>query len=206
MGAHADSLGGSAEGDLQFLEVQRCVIGELDMLQVTPHPFVRIQLRRVGRQILDRQPTAVVMHEALDRDRFVRVHVVPDEDDPSPDMAQQMTEKHEYLLGSDAPGPDQDVELPCRAHTGDRRELRPSIAVRQDRCLSSGSPSADSSRDQAEAALVREDQCCFLAAGFFLMRGQSSRIHRRTSASSRSRARPVGRWQDQPHCRRSLGT
>ena len=162
--------------------------------QIAIEIFVGVELRGVGRQVLDRQTSPVVVYEALDGDRPVSVQVVPDHDHPATHVAQKMAEENQDLLRGDRPMTDQDVQLPIRADARDRRELRPAIAVRDHRGMPLGSPGTDTSRDQAEPALIYEDQRGFQPARFFLMRGHSSRTHRRTSASSRSTARPVGRW------------
>ena len=164
------------------------------MFQVTPQPFVGVELRRVGREELEREPPVVVCDKASHRDGLVGPDVVPDYDDPSVHMAQEVSQEYQDLLGGDRSGTDQDVQLPLVADAGDRRELRPAIAVADNGRLSTWSPGPDSGRDQAETALVGEDQRGFLLAGFFLMRGQSFWIQRSTAASSRSIARPVGRW------------
>lgn len=164
------------------------------MFQVTPQPFVRVELRRVGWEELERESPVVVFDKASHCEGLVGVDVVPDYDDPSAHMTQEMSEEYQDLLGGDRSGTHQDVQLPLIADARDRRELRPTIAVADNGRLSSWSPGPDSGRDQTETALVGKDQRGFLSAGFFLIRGQSFWIQRCTTASSRSIARPVGRW------------
>jgi len=57
-------------------------------------------------------------------------------------------------------------------------------------------------RALAQSAFVDEDDGAALFVGFFLISGQRSCFQRRIFSSSRSKARPTGRWQLQPSCRR----
>jgi hypothetical protein len=203
---HADALDRLPQGGLQLPEVVRSEVGELDALEIAPDPFVGVEFGGVGWEVLEDQSMMVLADEPFDRHRLVRVDVVPDQDDAAPDVAEQMTKEDEDLRGGDGPGADQDVELPLPADAGDGGELRPAEAVPQDRSPSHRGPGANPGGDEAEAALVSEDERGFQPAGFFLIRGQSCRIQRRTVSSLRSNARPVGLWHDQPHCRSSFGT
>lgn len=148
----------------------------------------------------------MIMHELPDRGRLVGGHVVPDQDDPAAHVPEQMPDEHEHLRGGDGAAANQDVQLPLRTDAGDGGELGPGIAVDDDGGLSPGGPGPNPRRNQAESALVGEDQRGLLPLGFFLIRGHSWRSQRWTSRSSRSVARPVGLWYDHPHCRKSFGT
>jgi len=176
------------------MTVETCEVGELDLLQIAPHPFVGVEFGRVRRKTLDREAVAMVLDKARHGHGLARVDVVPDHDDAAADVTKQMSEKDQDLFRDDRPGTHQDVELSVRAHPRDRGELRPAIAVPDDGGLALRGPGPEASRNQAEAALVDEDQRGFLPVGFFLMRSHSSRIQRWTSASFRSTACPVGPW------------
>jgi hypothetical protein len=58
----------------------------------------------------------------------------------------------------------------------------------------------------AQSAFVDEDDGAPLAERFFLSCGQRTRFQYRMAFSSRSSARPVGRWQLQPSRRRMRQT
>ena len=176
------------------------------MFEITPHPLVGVELGGVRGQVLEREPAGVVQSESLDRGGLVRFDVVPDQDDLPPHVTKQVLEEDENLLGGDGSATHKDVELPLVADPGDRGELRPAIAVSHHGRLPDGRPGPDAGRNETETTLVGEDKRGLQRAGFFLIRRQSCRIQRRTSTSSRSMARPVGLWYDQPHCRRSFGT
>jgi hypothetical protein len=164
------------------------------VFQVTPQPFIGVEFRRVRWEKLEGDPLVILFDKPSHCDGPVGVDVVPNQDDSSAHMTQEMSKEDQDLLCRDRPGSHQDVEPSFVADPRDRRELRPAIAVADHGCLSSWGPSPDSGRDQTETGLVGENQRGFLLAGFFLIRGQSFLIQRSTAASSRSIARPVGRW------------
>jgi hypothetical protein len=61
-------------------------------------------------------------------------------------------------------------------------------------------------RPLAQPTFVDEDDGAPLAERFFLSRGQRTRFQYRMASSSRSIARPVGRWQLQPSWRKMRQT
>ena len=139
------------------------------MLEIAPDPLIGVELGSVRGEILQREPTAVVVDEPPDRGGLVGVDIVPDEDDPAVDMMEQVPEEYEYLRGGNRAAADQDVELPLRADARDGRELGPGIAVGDDGGLSPGSPGPNARRNlRLRRSLVGEDQRGSLPFGFFL--------------------------------------
>ena len=114
------------------------------------------------------------MNEALDGDRLVRLDVVPDQDDPPAHVTQQMPQKDEDLRRGDGSTANQDVQLTPVADPGDRGELRPAIAVPDDRCLAFRSPGPSDGRTFADATLVLEDDPGLSSLGVFLLSASSS--------------------------------
>ena len=92
------------------------------------------------------------------------------------------------------------VEAPP-GDSGDGRQTLPVEVILQHRCLSSGRPRAIPIRPLAQPAFVHEHYGSTLVSGFFLISGQRFFFHCRIASSSRSKARPVGRWQLHPNCR-----
>ena len=148
------------------------------MLQIPPYPLVGVQLGGIRRQVLEREPATVFDDEVLHPDGLVWVDVVPNHDDPAAHVTKQVSEEDENLRGGNRSRSNQDVQLPLGADAGDRGELGPAIAVSDQGRLPFRGPRPDASGNQSEATLVGEDQRGLLPAGFFLIRGQSSRSHR----------------------------
>src|SRR5208282_1697768 len=86
------------------------------------------------------------------------------------------------------------------------REHFPVKVILQYRSLSARRPGAHAMGPFAQPALVDEDDGAPLAERFFLIRGQATRFQYRMAPSSRSSARPLGRWQLQPSWRRMRQT
>jgi len=82
-----------------------------------------------------------------------------------------------------------------------RRQRLPVEMELQDRCLAARCPGATAMRSFAQSAFVDEDDRAALVFGLFFNAGQRACFHRRMLSSSRSSARPTGRWQLHPNCR-----
>src|ERR1700693_845169 len=103
---------------------------------------------------------------------------------------------HEFRRANRA-GIDLKVEIPER-NSSDDRECLPIEVILQHRRLPAPRPGTAAMRPLAQSALVEEDDRAPLFLGFFLMSGQVVFFHTRSASSSRSSARPTGRWQLQP--------
>ena len=54
---------------VQLIEIQARQVAQLDLLQVPPHPFHRVQVRRVSRQRLQVNRATGFRHEVFHLDR-----------------------------------------------------------------------------------------------------------------------------------------
>src|SRR6184192_1755312 len=112
-----------------------------------------------------------------------------------------MHEKLDDLRTTDRSWKQSEVEVPP-GHARHRRQRLPVKVILQHRRLSAWRPGTAAVRALAQSALVDEDDGAPLFAGFFLISGQRFCFHSRIFSSPRSSARPTGRWQLQPNCRR----
>ena len=110
-----------------------------------------------------------------------------------------------HLRPADGAGIEPKVEIPP-GDAGRRRQRLPVEVVLQHRSLSARRPGAHPMGPLAQSALVDEDDGAPLAERFFLSCGQRTCFQCRMACSSRSSARPVGRWQLQPSLRRMRQT
>ena len=76
----------------------------------------------------------------------------------------------------------------------------------QDRRLATRRPGTLDRRSFGEPALVEEDDVRAVARGVFFTAGHVSCTQRTIASSSRSRARVVGFWRDQPSWRKTRQT
>jgi hypothetical protein len=97
------------------------------------------------------------------------------------------------------------VEIPP-SDPRDGRQGLPVEVILQHWCVSSRCPGAATMRALAQSAFIDEDDGSSLFLGFFLSSGHRCFFQRRMAGSFRSNARPAGRWQLQPICRRIFQT
>jgi hypothetical protein len=167
------------------------------MLQVTPNEFRRVQFGRVGGQVIQVDSLTQRPDELPHGATAVNAGTVPDNQQPPRQMTQQMTQKLDHLGAANPAVEELKVEI-AHCQTSHHRERFPIEVVLKHRRAAPGSPGADAVRLLAQAALVDENDQPPFAERFFLMSGQRSRFQRRIACSSRSSARPTGRWQLQP--------
>jgi hypothetical protein len=83
----AEPFFGAAQGQRQLSQVMAAEIAEFNALQVVPDALVRIQLRRVPRQLLQVQPSGgAVTQEVLDGLAAVNRRAIPDDQELAGDL------------------------------------------------------------------------------------------------------------------------
>jgi hypothetical protein len=181
----------------ELAERLRAEVRQFMVLPVAPHVFDRIELRRVPRERLQRDPAALSAHVVVDDAAAVGGQPVPDDEQLPAEMALEVREELDDLRAFDWSGEEPEVEAPPR-DPRDRREQVPVKVVLEDRRLPARRPGAAAVGALGQSALVDEDDRLPLGGSVFFTAGQRTRFQWRIAASSRSRARPVGRWQLQP--------
>jgi len=178
-------------------------------LEVAPEEFDGIEVGRVGRQEL--QVKVVDARQvAADGGAVMRPEAIPDHDEGALELPAQVAEEAEHLdRGDVGVGVQCEVEADAAAVRGegegrDGGDLAMAAgALGEEGRVPARGPGAADDGGHQEAALVDEDEAGVQGAGFFLMRGSSTRNQRRMPASSRSRARRSGFWGLQPRRRSS---
>src|SRR6185437_415021 len=112
-----------------------------------------------------------------------------------------MGEELDHLRAANAARKKSEVEVPPR-YSRHGRQGFPIEMVLQHRSLAARRPRAAAMRTLAQSTFVDENDGAALVFGLFFNAGQRSRFHCLIFFSSRSKARPVGRWQLQPSWRR----
>src|SRR5262249_15862854 len=204
-GPTAHARQGAAGMVAELDEIARTKVGQLVMLPVAPDVLHRIEFGRIGRQLLDYQPALVRGEELLDYPPAVRRQSVPHHQQLARQVTQQMAEEVDYFRGADGAAIEPEVEIPP-GDPGDGRQHLPGEVILQDRSLSARRPGSHPIPPFAQSALVDEDDGAPLAERFFLSCGQRFFFQRRIARSSRSSARPAGRWQLQLSLRRMRQT
>jgi hypothetical protein len=143
------------------------------MLHLRPHELRRIKLGGVSRKEVGMNPR-IAFKESLDRPGLMHSALVPQKNEPSPQVPQEISQKRQDLRMSDVlqrVKADIQIDSPLaggNADRGDRRYLRPSSGDLKDRGLSPNRPSFPDTRHKAKPALVEEDQRKFKPFGLFL--------------------------------------
>jgi len=130
---------------------------------------------------------------------------VPNHQQLAIEMTQKMLEELNDLRAADRAREESEVKVPP-GYAGHRGQGFPIEVILQHGSLASRCPGSATMWSLAQSAFVDEDDDEPLFLGFFLISGQRLRFHCAMARSSRSRARPVGRWQLQPSCRSSRHT
>src|ERR1017187_317419 len=127
----------------------------------------------------------------------MRGQAVPDDQQRFADLTPQGVEELDDLRTLDGSGKEPEVEAP-EGNAGNDRELMPVKVILQDWRVAARCPSAHPSGPFAQPGLIYEDDDSALFCGVFFRTGQRVCFHRLIADSSRSSARPEGRWQEKP--------
>jgi len=171
------------------------------MLHITPNVFHRVQFRSVGRKKFQLQAFLLRRYKILHEPAAMTSEPIPNDQEFSGDMSQQMAKKHHHLLAANRSRIQPKEDAPP-SNPRNSRQGFPIEVILQNRCLPSRCPCPASMGPLAQPALVYEDDRLSFRFGFFLSAGQRCFFHRRMASSSRSNARPTGRWQLHPIFRR----
>ena len=84
-----------------------------------PEIFDWVQFRCVGRQILDQQPASLITNEFLGDPATMGRQTIPHQQEVAGNVAQQMLEELNHLLGTDRFLKDLEIEIP-EGQAGDK--------------------------------------------------------------------------------------
>jgi len=163
---------------------------------VSPDGFVGVELRGIGRKAFEMQPGELTA-DLSNSFSFVNARVVPDDEDVSTEVAQQVPEEFADLVVSDVlrMTPEVQADAPTPGSNGDARNHGDTIlpiAMMNEGRLSARSPGLSHRGNQEEARLVDEDDVGTQPRSVFFTRSQSLRFQRSIFSASRSRARRSG--------------
>ena len=105
---------GQMEFHVQLLQVQASQLPQLDLLQVLPQPFHRVEVRGVGRQRLQMDPPAGLRHELLRPRPAGGSAIRPRSPAADPDDAAQVEEELDDVQPVQRARPHQRVDLDLR--------------------------------------------------------------------------------------------
>src|SRR5882724_11352041 len=183
----------------QIGQVASAVVGHRVMFQVAPDVFDWIQRRRISRQILQGDVPVQAIDVFFYQSRSMRLQAIPDDQQLLADRAVQRFEELHDLRAFDRSREESKVETPI-THAGNHRQLLPGEAVLENRCLTLGGPGTCATGSFGQTRLIDEDDYSALSRSDFFTVGHRFSFQVLMAASSRWRARPVGRCTLQPSC------
>jgi len=194
----------------QHMKVEGRIVREGICFQIGPQVFDGIEFGSIRRQVLQmcrtRQDTFV------DELALVGLEAVPDQHNGRVQLMLQVFEEIQGALGIDVgigvqPKVQRDpIAFRQDADGGNGRDLlMRTAALAQHRSVSAQAPGAAHQWGHEHPGFVEEDDTRPQAGGVFFTRGQSCSIQARMRSSSRSTARRVGFWGENPKpCSRRL--
>lgn len=183
-------------------------IGEFPGGEVGKEVFHGIQLRSIRWKEFGYEPSFVPVKEIGNDTASMGREPVPHENHPAADVTpdgEKETFDGLFVYTARIEGKEQTavVAVVCGGDGADGGEAFPVEWFYDNGRLPARPPCAANAGALGITAFVEEEEGGVQTAGFFLIRGQSSLFHRAISASSRSFALVVGRWQLHP-IRRSM--
>src|SRR5487761_30001 len=194
------------DGAVEFSRVLRRAVAKAAVLQPTPHLFHRINLRCVGRQLLQVQPWFESLDGFTNMVAFVHVAAVPNDDDSLRDCTHQhlqVCRRSLVVVVSVWQCLEEEPQrLPTSRRppigTGHRHLFSMPSALPQNGPLAARSPGPTNQRSHQEPTFINEDHPYTLRTRFFLSRCQSAATQAAIASSFRSRGTRSGFWHENP--------
>jgi hypothetical protein len=180
---------------------------QLNLLQVAPDPFIRVEVRCIAGQLLQMDALgATLRQEALHGFATMDGRAIPNDQQLALNVPQQMLQEAHDILAT--------IGLLLHlyqqaAAAGERANHRQMIIAEwcaQDRRLPARSVGTANRGQQVEAGLIYPDDRALLAPRFFFSAGQRWSCQAWIAASFRSLARVIGFWTLNPSRRRRRET
>lgn len=203
-------VGGAACSMSEGVKIEGGIVGQGIGFEVGPQVFDGIEFGSVRRKVF--QVCRTGQDAFGDEPALVGLEAIPDEDDGRTQLPLQMLEEVHGAFGVDV-GICMQPKVQCDplaagqdAQRGDGGDLlMGASALAQYRGLSTQAPGAAHQGCHEHPGFVEENDGRSQARGVFFTRGQSWSIQARMRSSSRSTARRVGFWGENPRpCKRRL--
>lgn len=159
--AATQAADGEADGWLQHSEIWRAEPARSMLFQPGPEQLIRIEFRSIGGQAINPQALAIITQCRTSTPRAMRVATVPEQEDRSGDLAQQVCDEADDFVAGDRAGDQMQVGVWVGRYRGDGRKLRPVEAVAQKGGLPARGPSAAGGGQERKPPFVHENQGAF---------------------------------------------
>ena len=136
IGPVPQSYDSQAQFMAEFILIMATDVSQLDILQMIPDPFVRVQIGRIARQLLQAElPSSACRQEGRDGLVAVDGRPIPNDQQLTTNMAQQMLQEAHDLWSFERMRLHLDQQLPLRGDPANHREMIPRQGHMDDRRL-----------------------------------------------------------------------
>jgi len=182
-------------------------IFHLDLFEMLPILFIRIQVRRVGRELLQVNISrATSLQKFSHQSAAVNWGTIPDHQQLAANPTPQVEEERDTFGARQRLRSRQRIESPFRCNPAHHRQVIARDERMQDRRLTSRRVGPDHAGQQIKTGFVYQDDVPALMTRFFLSSFQVSARHCVIFPSSRWRARSIGFCGVQSNSFKSFGT
>ena len=150
---------GQVKFQVEFFQIEGRQVAHLHVLEVLPRSLDRIQVRCVRRQPFDSHTTSSgAGQEVFNRDTPVDRRPIPDHQQSTSDVPDQVLEKLDGVKSIEGLLAHQDVELAGRRNAAHDREVIARLPLMEDRSVSLGCVRPHLTRQKVEARFVHENK------------------------------------------------
>jgi hypothetical protein len=182
-------------------------IAQLDIFELLPHPFVGVELWRIGRQVFQMNKRAATLRQKrLQLFTTMDRCAIPDRQQRRANLAAQMTQEEDAFPAGQGRVTAQREQVTLGSNTTHDRPMIAGQHPAQDRGLAARRIGSDDAGQQIKRRFINKDRCPLLPGRFFFSWGQTSVRQRAIAASSRWAARVSGFCCVQPQAFNSLRT
>jgi len=186
----------------ELSEIVTTPVAQFDALEVAPDSLDRVDVGGIARQGFEIEALGSLRgQEALDHLAAMNRGAIPDHQELSREVAQEVTEKADHVGSLEGAGQDVLEHPTTRRQAADRREVVVGQRNAQERGVPFGGIGPDPGGEQVETRFVDPDDGASLVLRFFSSAGQRSVSQASTLAGSRWVARTSGCWTLRPRVR-----
>lgn len=171
---------GATQFLMQLGEIIATDVAELDLLEIAPNPFIGVQLRRIGWELLQMDPRRTTGGQKVpDRLGPVDGRPIPEHQELPGDVPQQVAQEAHHIGAVERLPAHLQQQLSRGCEPTDHGEVIPGQKRPQDGRLPPWGPRPDDGREQIERGFIHPDQRARLTLRLFFSPPATARRTRR---------------------------
>src|SRR5581483_2903853 len=177
----------------EMVKIKTAQVAEFDMFEVLPDPFIRIEVRGIGREALQMNlPRPAIGQELFHFFRPMDRGAIPDDQQFAPEIRMQVLQKADAVQACHRARASHCCQVPFAGDPTYHRQMIPCLKHSQDGRLTARGISPDHSGQQVKGSFINADNTAPLKSRLFFNSGQTLLRQRATSRSLRCVARSSG--------------